>query len=126
MNEITSRDNQWVKMACSLKQKKGRQAHQRVFVEGLRVIADAAAMNIPDAICFVSERGGAWMDLKPSMPKAWYRRRSSRRGRPPCARPKRSSRMPKTTWENRQNRYLPKPDTKDFKQHPRYAPPSRV
>ena len=38
MNEITSRDNQWVKMACSLKQKKGRQAHQRVFVEGLRVI----------------------------------------------------------------------------------------
>ena len=44
MNEITSRDNQWVKMACSLKQKKGRQAHQRVFVEGLRVIADAAAM----------------------------------------------------------------------------------
>lgn len=57
MNEITSRDNQWVKMACSLKQKKGRQAHQRVFVEGLRVIADAAAMNIPDAICFVSEKG---------------------------------------------------------------------
>ena len=54
MNEITSRDNQWVKMACSLKQKKGRQAHQRVFVEGLRVIADAAAMAIPDAICFVS------------------------------------------------------------------------
>ena len=47
MNEITSRDNQWVKMACSLKQKKGRQAHQRVFVEGLRVIADAAAMAIP-------------------------------------------------------------------------------
>ena len=57
MNEITSRDNQWVKMACSLKQKKGRQAHQRVFVEGLRVIADAAAMNIPDVICFVSEKG---------------------------------------------------------------------
>ena len=57
MNEITSRDNQWVKMACSLKQKKGRQAYQRVFVEGLRVIADAAAMNIPDAICFVSEKG---------------------------------------------------------------------
>ena len=24
MNEIVSRDNQWVKMACSLKQKKGR------------------------------------------------------------------------------------------------------
>ena len=59
MNEITSRDNQWVKMACSLKQKKGRQAHQRVFVEGLRVIADAAAMAIPDAICFVSEKGRA-------------------------------------------------------------------
>lgn len=70
MNEITSRDNQWVKMACSLKQKKGRQAHQRVFVEGLRVIADAAAMAIPDAICFVSERGGPWMALKPSMPEA--------------------------------------------------------
>ena len=59
MNEITSRDNQWVKMACSLKQKKGRQAHQRVFVEGLRVFADASAMAIPDAICFVSEKGRA-------------------------------------------------------------------
>lgn len=69
MNEITSRDNQWVKMACSLKQKKGRQAHRRVFVEGLRVIVDAAAMAIPDAICFVSERGRAWMALKPSMPE---------------------------------------------------------
>lgn len=70
MNEITSRDNQWVKMACSLKQKKGRQAHQRVFVEGLRVIADAAAMAIPDAICFVSEKGRALDGLKPSMPEA--------------------------------------------------------
>lgn len=57
MNEIVSRDNQWVKMACSLKQKKGRQAHQRVFVEGLRVIGDAAVMGIPDAICFVSPKG---------------------------------------------------------------------
>jgi len=57
MNEIVSRDNQWVKMACSLKQKKGRQAHQRVFVEGLRVIGDAAVMGITDAICFVSPKG---------------------------------------------------------------------
>lgn len=57
MNEIVSRDNQWVKMACSLKQKKGRQAHRRVFVEGLRVIGDAAVMGIPDAICFVSPKG---------------------------------------------------------------------
>ena len=64
MNEITSRDNQWVKMACSLKQKKGRQAHQRVFVEGLRVIADAAAMAIPDAICFVSEKGRDLADFE--------------------------------------------------------------
>ncbi len=57
MQYITSRDNQWIKLACSVKQKKGRQAQQRVFVEGMRVVGDAAATGISDAICFVSAKG---------------------------------------------------------------------
>ena len=36
MKSITSRDNQWIKKACSLKQKKGRQQERMVFVEGMR------------------------------------------------------------------------------------------
>lgn len=57
INAITSRDNQWVKLACSLKQKKGRLANQRVFVEGMRVVSDAVQHGIQDAICFVSPKG---------------------------------------------------------------------
>lgn len=57
MNSIMSRDNQWIKLACSLKQKKGRLANQRIFVEGLRVVSDAAENSITDAICFVSPKG---------------------------------------------------------------------
>lgn len=57
INTITSRDNQWVKLACSLKQKKGRLANQRVFVEGMRVVSDAAHNGIQDAICFASPKG---------------------------------------------------------------------
>lgn len=59
-------------------------AESRVTVAGSRSTRPARSSNAP----------------KPSMPKAWYHRRSSRRGRPPCARPKRSSRMPKTTWKS--------------------------
>lgn len=59
MQTITSRDNQWIKMACALKQKKGRQAQQRVFMEGFRLLADAAGMGITDAVCFVSPKGQA-------------------------------------------------------------------
>ena len=47
IKEITSRENQWVKLACAVKQKKGRQTQQRVFVEGLRLVSDAIATGIP-------------------------------------------------------------------------------
>lgn len=57
MRSISSRDNQWIKLACSLKQKKGRRSHRRIFVEGLRVVADAAESGIRDAVCFVSPKG---------------------------------------------------------------------
>lgn len=57
MKEITSRDNQWIKLACAVKQKKGRQTQQRVFVEGMRLIQDAIATGIQDGICFVSPKG---------------------------------------------------------------------
>ena len=59
IKEITSRDNQWVKLACAVKQKKGRQTQQRVFVEGLRLVSDAMATGIHDGICFVSPKGKA-------------------------------------------------------------------
>lgn len=59
MKEISSRDNQWVKLACSLKQKKGRLAAQRFFVEGWRILEDAAAVGVTDAICFVSPKARA-------------------------------------------------------------------
>lgn len=57
IKDITSRENQWVKMACAIKQKKGRQEQQRVFVEGWRIVSDAVATGIPDGICFVSPKG---------------------------------------------------------------------
>ena len=57
--EITSRENQWGKLACAGKQKKGRQTQQRVFVEGLRLVSDAMATGIHDGICFVSPKGKA-------------------------------------------------------------------
>lgn len=57
MRDITSRDNQWVKLACSLKNKKGRQAHRRVFVEGFRLIEDAAAHGLRHVVCFVDAQG---------------------------------------------------------------------
>lgn len=57
MDEITSRENQWIKLACSLKQKKGRLLQQRIFVEGMRVVSDAADNEIYDALCFISPRG---------------------------------------------------------------------
>lgn len=57
MKSITSRDNQWIKKACSLKQKKGRQHEQMVFVEGMRVVRDAAESGICGAVCFISPKG---------------------------------------------------------------------
>lgn len=66
MQQITSRDNQWIKMACAVKQKKGRQEQKRVFMEGFRLLQDAQAMGITDAICFVSPKGQSlpgWEDL---------------------------------------------------------------
>lgn len=56
MQSITSRDNQWVKLACSLKQRKHRLEQQRLFVEGLRLVSDAAANGIHDALCFVTQK----------------------------------------------------------------------
>lgn len=56
MNMITSRDNQWVKLACSLKQRKHRIEQQRLFVEGVRLVGDAAANGVCDALCFVTEK----------------------------------------------------------------------
>lgn len=56
MNTITSRDNQWIKLACSLKQRKYRMKHRRLLAEGMRLIGDAAANGAEDAICFVTEK----------------------------------------------------------------------
>lgn len=56
MNTITSRDNQWIKLACSLKYKKGRLDNQCVFVEGMRIVVDAADNGLHDAVCFVSPK----------------------------------------------------------------------
>lgn len=53
MNTITSRDNRWIKLACSLKQRKGRVAEHRFFIEGVRIISDAISVGICDGICFV-------------------------------------------------------------------------
>ena len=57
MKEITSRDNQWVRMAHSLKKKKGRQEQSRFLAEGYRLLADAIRVGIMDGICFVTEKG---------------------------------------------------------------------
>jgi len=57
MKEISSKDNQWVKLACSLKTKKGRQEQRRVLVEGIRIISDAAVHGIQDVTCFISSKG---------------------------------------------------------------------
>lgn len=57
MKPITSRDNQWIKKACFIKQKKGRQQEHMVFVEGMRVVRDAAESGISRAICFISPKG---------------------------------------------------------------------
>jgi TrmH family RNA methyltransferase len=57
MKEILSKDNQWIKMAVALKTKKGRLQHQRLFVEGLRIVADAACCGLTEGVCFVTEEG---------------------------------------------------------------------
>ncbi|WP_427111780.1 TrmH family RNA methyltransferase [Megasphaera sueciensis] len=57
MKEISSKDNQWVKLACALKTKKGRQEQRRVLIEGVRIISDAAVHGIQDVTCFISSKG---------------------------------------------------------------------
>jgi TrmH family RNA methyltransferase len=44
---ITSRDNQYVKLACSLKSKKGREQSGCFLLEGLRLAGEAAATTWP-------------------------------------------------------------------------------
>ena len=85
MKEISSRDNQWVKLACSLKNKKGRQGSQRVFMEGFRLIEDAALSGIMDVQCFVSpdgrERQGFGVALDPHSGDIAQAQTSELRGR---------------------------------------------
>ena len=57
MKDITSRDNQWIKAACALKQKKGRWEAHRFFAEGFRIISDAIHVGVTDGVCFVSPKG---------------------------------------------------------------------
>ena len=57
MKEITSRENQWVRMAHSLKKKKGRQEQSRFLAEGFRLLSDAIQVGVMDGICFVTEKG---------------------------------------------------------------------
>lgn len=57
MNEIISRDNQWVKLACSLKHKKERTLGRQLFVEGFRLIEEAARSGLSEVLCFVSPAG---------------------------------------------------------------------
>lgn len=59
MNTITSRDNRWIKVACSLKQRKGRMTEHRFFIEGFRIITDAVSVGVHDGICFVTSKAMA-------------------------------------------------------------------
>lgn len=63
MKEITSRDNQWIKLACAVKRKKERTAQRRVFLEGRRLVTDAVENEIRDGICFVSPKGREQADF---------------------------------------------------------------
>lgn len=54
MDEITSRENERIKKACALKQKKERQKQRKVLVEGWRLIVDAAAQGLSPVQCFIT------------------------------------------------------------------------
>ncbi len=55
MKKITSRDNQWVKLAVSLKQKKYRYERHRLLAEGFRLVGDAVDNGVTDGVCLVTE-----------------------------------------------------------------------
>ena len=52
---ITSRENQYVKVACSLKNKKGRQQSACFLLEGLRLAEEALTVAWPIKYAFASE-----------------------------------------------------------------------
>lgn len=55
MEQITSKNNRWVKMARELKSKKFRDREGRFLMEGLRSAEDAASQGIRDVVIFVEE-----------------------------------------------------------------------
>ena len=85
--------------------KAGDRVKQGDVIATVKVIPEMGTLNAAESRVTVArlsldQTRKEFERTEASMPKAWYRRRSSRRGRPPCARPKRSSRMPKTTWKS--------------------------
>ncbi len=55
IEEITSRNNQWVKCALQLKQKKFRDRNGLFLMEGLRSVEDAVNQHIERCVCFLTE-----------------------------------------------------------------------
>ncbi len=55
MEEITSRNNKWIKCALQLKQKKFRDRYGMFLMEGLRSAEDAIHQDIRDCICLIQK-----------------------------------------------------------------------
>ncbi len=55
MEQITSRNNRWIKLATQLKQKKYREKNNMFLMEGIRNAKDAQIQKIKDVICLVQE-----------------------------------------------------------------------
>ncbi len=55
IEKITSRNNQWIKCALQLKQKKFRDRYAMFLMEGLRSVEDAVNQKIKGCTCFLTE-----------------------------------------------------------------------
>ena len=55
MEEITSRNNKWIKQALQLKQKKFRDRYGMFLMEGLRSTEDAIHQDIRDCVCLIQK-----------------------------------------------------------------------
>ena len=55
MEEITSRNNKWIKRALQLKQKKFRDRYGMFLMEGLRSTEDAIHQDIRDCVCLIQK-----------------------------------------------------------------------
>ena len=55
MKKISSKSNQWIKLAVQLKQKKYRDKYNLFLMEGIRSAEDAQNQKIKDVICFIQD-----------------------------------------------------------------------